>query len=223
MSAAKHSAQAGYLCPHPSLRCWHAGRAGPALAAALQCRAAASTHRSPPTRPLSFSEGPAPLHLLPASRPGCRRESLDVVGFVQKADCYTPAYLESVTVVHTPPRAWSERLAWWWLLAGGPPALCLLSCGLPNGLHEPASSLARPAGNSAHCSCSANARGPADRHFHRQCCLCQRAPACPSRPALLHGRPSHSTGRQALRPTEVVHDRPDASDSLEVLHNSSAL
>ena len=62
-----------------------------------------------------------PATLAPAPCLPRRRESLDVVGFVQERqqEVYPDAYLASLPAVHQAPRKWFERLAWWWLLAGG--------------------------------------------------------------------------------------------------------
>ncbi|KAL4418971.1 hypothetical protein ABPG77_000884 [Micractinium sp. CCAP 211/92] len=52
-----------------------------------------------------------------APHPSLRRDSLDVVGFLQQREEYTDAYLASLKPIHQPPRKWFELLAWWWLLA----------------------------------------------------------------------------------------------------------
>ena len=60
--------------------------------------------------------------------PPHRRDSLDVVGFLQQREQYTEAYLDSLKPIHQPPRKWFELLAWWWLLAGALGALVCAPC-----------------------------------------------------------------------------------------------
>ncbi|KAL4431204.1 hypothetical protein ABPG75_006460 [Micractinium tetrahymenae] len=52
-----------------------------------------------------------------APHPSLRRDSLDVVGFLQQREEYSDKYLASLKSIHQPPRKWFELLAWWWLLA----------------------------------------------------------------------------------------------------------
>ena len=174
MVAKPQTQQTGYIVPHPALR--HVP--GRQQQAAKLCAGRAEAQ---PAVAVSQPRLPFPATLAAPACLACRRESLDVVGFVEERqrEVYCDAYLASLPAVHQ--RRGSGLSAWsggaCWQVGGralGQMPHCELAGLCQLGSHAFSCSACRSKDASGHaclphaspaCCCSARLCGAADRHL----------------------------------------------------------